>query len=224
MTTILERGVRSSIQPTNGPNLAYTTLAVITTNDESVLPRRFDYNVNPNSIVLPFPTPALFDSEGVELSRRSLPQSYLSLAYTTLAVFGSNGIPAPRIALPLADESDDCQIIVRGGAFVMNFTADLRRGLPPHGVQFTNLSQTPVESWTWYFGDGQTSNEKNPYHIYIGDDDFDVTLQCGSAVFGSARITKYDYIIVGVRLLINPTEGEAPLRVSFNLDERQLGD
>lgn len=137
-------------------------------------------------------------------------------------VISGEGIPAPRLPLPVLSDVDDTQIITRGGAFALNFTADDRRGLPPHTVQFTNLSQSPVDRWTWEFGDGNTSNEKDPIHTYLDEGSYDVKLIAGAPVFGFAHIDKYNYIIVGVLLLINPQSGKAPLKVSFNVDERQL--
>ena len=224
-TEKLTRGsVRSSIKPTSGVVLAYTTLAVFTTNDESVLPRRFDYTVNPNSQVLPYPEPAVISGFCTEMDRRALNQSSGGiLAFLVPPVFTSEGIPAPRVPLPVLSDIDTAQIIVRGGAFALAFTGSPRNGLPPHEVDFINNSQSPVDSWTWLFGDGDTSNEKNPSHIYLDDDNYDVTLIAGSSIFGFARLTKSEYIIVGVRVIIDPLTGKAPLTVRFRFDKVQLG-
>lgn len=224
-TEKLTRGsVRSSIKPTSGGLLAYTTLSAFSTNEESVLPRRFDYSVNPNSQILPYPEPAVFNSFGTEMDRRTLGQSSGSvLAFLTIPVFSNEGIPAPRIVLPVISDIDTAQIIVRGGAFSLDFSGSPRNGLPPHEVDFINNSQSPIDSWTWLFGDGDTSNEKNPSHIYLDDDNYDVTLIAGSSIFGFARLTKYEYIIVGVRVIIEPITGKAPLKVRFRFDKIQLG-
>lgn len=214
--------VRSSIKPTNGPNLAYTSLAVFTTNEESVLPHRFDYTINPND-TLPFVQPAIFNTFGNKLNRRELLFTDLGLnAYPSMSVFATIGRPAPRLPLPVLYDIDTCQILVRGGAFVINFTAYPLKGLPPHVVQFENKSQTPIEIWTWSFGDGEESHERSPYHVYMDNGEYDVTLRSGSNIFGFAHLTKYGYISVGVHLNIVPTSGLAPLRVRFSLDESYL--
>ncbi|HUX57154.1 MAG TPA: PKD domain-containing protein [Bacteroidales bacterium] len=214
---------RRTLVQTTGVVLAYTSLAVFTTNDETVLSHRFDYNANPDSNILPFPEPAVINGFCQVLPRRGLAKDSGLIAYVTLPVFNSFGIPAPRVPLPVLYDIDDCQIIVRGGAFDLGFSADLRNGLPPHGVQFTNESQTPIEIWHWDFGDGYTSTQRDPYHIYLVDGNFDVTLRAGSAIFGFAHITKYEYIIVGVRVIIDPLTGKAPLTVRFRFDKVQLG-
>ncbi|MEM2878176.1 MAG: glycoside hydrolase family 2 TIM barrel-domain containing protein [Candidatus Hadarchaeales archaeon] len=46
-------------------------------------------------------------------------------------------------------------------------------------VQFTDLSTDPdgtIVRWYWDFGDGTTSNERNPLHLYEKDGIYDVTL------------------------------------------------
>lgn len=42
-------------------------------------------------------------------------------------------------------------------------------------VQFTDYSANAVE-WWWQFGDGATSSEKNPTHIYTTEGEYTVTL------------------------------------------------
>lgn len=46
-------------------------------------------------------------------------------------------------------------------------------------VQFQNLSMGAT-NWTWEFGDGNTSNEENPMHIYATSGQYEVRLHAGS--------------------------------------------
>lgn len=48
----------------------------------------------------------------------------------------------------------------------------------PHTVDFTDksVSQRPIVTWAWNFGDGQASNETNPSHTYSVGGNFDVSL------------------------------------------------
>lgn len=52
--------------------------------------------------------------------------------------------------------------------------------LCPHTpIQFTDLSTStykPINSWTWIFDDGTTSNDQNPVHIYQQGNEYKVTL------------------------------------------------
>ncbi len=51
----------------------------------------------------------------------------------------------------------------------------------------------PITSWYWSFGDGQTSNERNPTHTYSSDDDYFVTLEVsdGQGNFDTAETNIY---------------------------------
>ena len=44
--------------------------------------------------------------------------------------------------------------------FIYNFSSN------ETGVQFTDLTGGNPTNWLWGFGDGNTSNEQNPYHVY----------------------------------------------------------
>jgi len=55
-------------------------------------------------------------------------------------------------------------------------------GCPPLPVSFANYSQTETAaSYTWYFGDGSSSNAVNPTHIYALPGDYTVTLEMSTS-------------------------------------------
>ncbi len=43
-------------------------------------------------------------------------------------------------------------------------------------VMFTNLSSDNADTYSWSFGDGTTSTEKNPFHIYTSEGNYEVKL------------------------------------------------
>jgi len=49
---------------------------------------------------------------------------------------------------------------------VAEFSASPVRGRSPLPVVFQDLSSGAVTSWLWDFGDGTTSTERNPTHLY----------------------------------------------------------
>ena len=62
---------------------------------------------------------------------------------------------------------------------VANFNSNLISGGTPLSVQFTDTSQNT--GWrTWYFGDGSTSNEQNPVHIYAAEGTYNVFLSASN--------------------------------------------
>jgi PKD repeat protein len=59
---------------------------------------------------------------------------------------------------------------------VADFEASPTSGIFPHSVQFTDLSSGVIVSYDWEFGDGQTSTEQNPVHVYQALGDYTVRL------------------------------------------------
>ena len=76
------------------------------------------------------------------------------------------------------DHSDDLYGGSAPSETVADFEADNTNPSDGGTVNFTDLSTNDPISWEWDFGDGDTSTEENPSHVYNGDpnDQFDVTL------------------------------------------------
>ena len=87
----------------------------------------------------------------------------------------------------------------RGGGLApsANFRADPRSGNAPLSVNFTDESTGTITAWNWNFGDGSSSNEQNPYHIYNKLGNYTVTLSV-TGPQGSDTETKADYIKIGI--------------------------
>ncbi|MEJ7694531.1 PKD domain-containing protein, partial [Daejeonella sp.] len=64
----------------------------------------------------------------------------------------------------------------------------------PITVKFFNES-TDADSYLWDFGDGGTSTDINPQHIYKGKGSFDVTLTVFKSTVCSASVTRGTFII-----------------------------
>jgi PKD repeat protein len=58
------------------------------------------------------------------------------------------------------------KLVIQGVPMQVNFSAVPTSGKEPLRVQFQDLSQGTIKTWLWDFGDGQTSSEQNPVHIY----------------------------------------------------------
>jgi subtilisin family serine protease/PKD repeat protein len=71
----------------------------------------------------------------------------------------------------------------------------------PGRVQFTDESQNGPQTWLWNFGDGATSTEQNPAHVYTTNGSFEVSLTVSNnfGVHGASSdsVTKTAYVSVG---------------------------
>jgi len=73
------------------------------------------------------------------------------------------------------------------------FSAAPTIGNIPLTVTFTDESSGDITDWLWDFGDGNTSSEQNPQHIYAITGTFDVSLTV-SGIAGTDSETKEAYI------------------------------
>jgi len=62
--------------------------------------------------------------------------------------------------------------------------------------EFTDGSLYAPTIWNWDFGDGNTSTEQNPSHVYTSDGNYTITLQVSNA-FGESTMVKTEQVTVG---------------------------
>ncbi|MBN1167917.1 MAG: PKD domain-containing protein [Methanospirillaceae archaeon] len=104
---------------------------------------------------------------------------------------------------------------------VTDFYGNPTNGNAPLTVSFYDTSKGIPTSWSWDFGDGEKSVEKNPVHIYKKSGTYSVTLQTKN-IAGSDTKTKSDYITVTEPVPLpvagfvgDPRNGSSPLTVIF---------
>ena len=126
------------------------------------------------------------------------------------------------LAVPGVTASDTTQsgYITVGIAPVAQFDAHYAAySTIPTKVEFkdTSLGSTPM-SWQWDFGDGATSTDQNPSHMYLQRGTYTITLTVKNA-YGTSTAIKKDYITIGMApkaaFVANPTSGSVPLSVGF---------
>jgi uncharacterized membrane protein (UPF0182 family) len=106
-------------------------------------------------------------------------------------------IVATKDRIAMKQTLDEALAAVFGEAEIMQaeFIGAPTSGLEPLMVQFTDQSMGTVATWSWDFGDGQTSDEQNPSHTYQTVGIYNVSLiVTGSG--GSDTETKPNYITV----------------------------
>ena len=113
-----------------------------------------------------------------------------------------------------------CWTCLLNAQLVADFSADKTAGcgnLP--GVQFTDLSSGNITSWSWQFGNNNTSSLQNPTASYTGVGTYTVTLTVSDGT-QTASVTKTNYIQVFnppvADFNLSPSGGCTPLKVDFN--------
>ena len=127
--------------------------------------------------------------------------------------------PAAPAPAPVVQASAPVQ-----GAPAASFAADRTTGSAPLEVRFTDQSKpgaSPIQSWTWNFGDGQLSAEQNPTCTYAKTGTYSVTLTVTSPQ-GASVEQKVNYITVKeppvpptASFTNAPTSGNTPLTAQF---------
>lgn len=77
------------------------------------------------------------------------------------------------------------------------FGVDVNSGCPPLAVQFTDSSSAgsgTITSWTWDFGDGNSSTLQNPNHTYLASGNYNITLSLTNS-FGCIKALTFNNVI-----------------------------
>jgi PKD repeat protein len=113
------------------------------------------------------------------------------------------------------------QINARGvTAPVAAFTQNTTLGQAPLTVQFTNQSTGDITSYFWNFGDGATSTDRNPSHIFRGVGTYNVILTI-TGPGGSSIVTRQVSVLNPsvpppvAAFAASTTSGVIPLTVQF---------
>ena len=106
------------------------------------------------------------------------------------------------------------------------FSASPTTGVRPLTVHFTDESTGDIESWTWTFGDGNTSTASNPSHTYENPGTYTVKLSVAGPG-GQEEIEKVGLVTVGhappfADFTADPQSGPAPLQTAFT--DKSTGD
>ena len=123
---------------------------------------------------------------------------------TVMHIYTSQGPKIPNLIL---DDGLGCTFPVIGTDTIyvdsipeVDFTADNRLFCGGSGtVNFTDLSfsYTPILSWSWDFGDGNTSTLQNPSHTYAAPGLYTVTLSVINEFTCTDTLVRTSYITVG---------------------------
>lgn len=93
-------------------------------------------------------------------------------------------------------------------------------------VQFTDTSTNTPNEWLWNFGDGETSLEQNPTHVYDIDGTYSVRLTSKNAA-GSNTTSSVDILVTNlnptVTIAANARSGYNPLEVQFTGTSSAIG-
>ena len=113
------------------------------------------------------------------------------------------------------------QVTATAPLVAADFTASPVTGTAPLTVAFSDKSSGNPTSWSWSFGDGATSAEQFPSHVYTSAGSCSVMLTVIGAG-GTDSITRAGYIVVSAPAPVPvpnfsgaPTAGRLPLSVAF---------
>lgn len=108
-----------------------------------------------------------------------------------------------------------------------DFAVSPDSGTPRLSVKFSDLSTGQPTMWNWTFGDGSTSHEQNPEHVYSGVGRYTVTLQVSNTqghdtIRNPVQITVNSGRVTGPNGFIWVTSSPSGARVS--VDGVYIGD
>lgn len=153
-------------------------------------------------------------STSYELSRRTLSNS--SEAYFINPFFST----VSSTEIKRKSVYNDSNILLRR-IIEVDFDYEFEdNNINPSTVIFTDTSTGKITDYLWDFGDGITSTDKNPTHVYDTSDTYTVTLTVTNSESGDTDTITFDNLItINEYLITNDKDyGVVRLRVSFGTD------
>jgi PKD repeat protein len=118
-----------------------------------------------------------------------------------------------------SDFSSELSVTIANAAPTAQFTLSDATGTAPLNVSFTNSSRGTIDIYAWDFGDGTTSQEASPTHVYSEPGTYVATLTVtgpgGSDSATSANAIEVTHPAPIASFTESRTSGTAPLTVSF---------
>jgi PKD repeat protein len=105
---------------------------------------------------------------------------------------------------------------------VAAFEGAPHQGPAPLAVDFTDLSTNVPSNWSWDFGDGGHSTERNPTHVYTVPGVYTVLLDVGNGA-GLDSLTRLDYVVVEAPPPVQAYLAAADARVTESSANRNYG-
>ena len=118
--------------------------------------------------------------DGETLTEQHPSHTYASAGTYSVSLTVSNPVGRSLSTLPDSIHS--------GSGPTASFTAAPTAGLAPLTVQFTDTSTGNPETWSWDFGDGETSSLQHPSHTYQASGRYSASLTAGNP-FGETGAT-----------------------------------
>ncbi|MDA3910553.1 MAG: PKD domain-containing protein [Bacteroidales bacterium] len=172
--------------------------------------------VNPNPELSFTSTPATgTNSDGSitvnVISGDELPLTYNWNTFPEQSTQTASDLPAGNYCVTVANDfgcaTVGCdEISSENLAPVADFSADITEACGNLTVQFTDLSTENPTSWEWDFGDGNTSTDQSPQHVYTNPGTYTVSLIVTN-VGGSDTQSMTDYIHVYDQLVVSNGTG-----------------
>jgi PKD repeat protein len=175
-----------------------------------------NYYVNTNGAAYPYEVQDVLSIKGSNLSQNQYPFFYdWEIEY---------GSPCGRVPATAS---------IGSGTIETNFsisTDSLDLSLANSGISFTDATQNAT-AWFWDFGDGNTSTQQNPTHIYTQPGVYEVYLQtenstgCSDAMTQTITILNFPVSTNDVNIFINnikiyPNPTNDILNIELNLDKK----
>jgi PKD repeat protein len=171
--------------------IGYVTIygALFSADKVSVLPQEnitfTDESIGGSPTVI---TSWLWDfGDGTTSSAQSPVHAYSSVGTYTVSLTISDGSKSDTIT--------KTNYITASNDINANFTQDVVSIIEGESITFTDLSSGVITSWLWDFGDGSTSTDENPNHVYSKSGTYTVSLTA-SGLGVTDDIVKVDLISV----------------------------